>query len=84
MLARTWSSAIHGVDTFTVEVEVNATGAGQETMINVVGMPDTAVRESKERVWSAMACSGYFPPRGRTTINLAPADLLRITSTQVL
>jgi magnesium chelatase family protein len=75
MLTKTWSSAIHGVDAYTVEIEVNATGVGNDTIVNVVGMPDTAVRESKERVWSAMSCNGFFPPRGRTTINLAPADV---------
>lgn len=75
MLAKTWSSAIQGIDAYTVEVEVNATGAGQDTIVNIVGLPDTAVRESRERVWSAMAVNGHFPPRGRTTINLAPADI---------
>lgn len=75
MLAKTWSSAIQGVDAFTVEIEVNATGAGQDTIITVVGLPDTAVRESRERVWSAMQSSGFFPPHGRTTVNLAPADV---------
>lgn len=74
MLAKTWSSAIHGVETVTIEVEVNAVNH-HETRINVVGMPDTAIRESRDRVWSAMCCSGYFPPTGKTTINLAPADV---------
>ncbi len=75
MLAKAWSAAIQGVEAFTVEIEVNATGAGNETLITVVGLPDTAVRESRERVWSAMQNSGFFPPHGRTTINLAPADV---------
>ena len=75
MVAKTWSSAIHGVEAFTVEIEVNATHAGEQAFINIVGMPDTAVRESRERVWSAMSCSGFFPPPGRTTVNLAPADV---------
>ena len=75
MLAKTWSSAIQGIEAYTVEVEVNATGAGQDPIVNIVGLPDTAVRESRERVWSAMAVNSFFPPRGRTTINLAPADV---------
>ena len=75
MLAKTWSSAIQGVEAYAVEVEVNATGAGSETVISVVGLPDTAVRESRERVWSAITCSGFFPPHGKTTVNLAPADV---------
>ncbi|NLF61427.1 MAG: magnesium chelatase, partial [Lentisphaerae bacterium] len=68
MLARSWSAAIHGVDIKTVEVEVNVTGAGQDTMIQMVGLPDTVVRESRERVWSALYESGFRPPPGRTTI----------------
>ena len=75
MFAKTWSAAINGVEAYTVEIEVNPTGGGDDTIINVVGMPDTAVRESRERVWSAMACNGFFPPRGKTTVNLAPADV---------
>ncbi len=75
MLAKTWSSAVQGVDAYTVEVEVNASGAGAENAVSLVGLPDTAVRESRERVWSAMSCSGFFPPHGKTTVNLAPADV---------
>lgn len=75
MLTRTWSAAIQGIDACTVEVEVNATMAGNETIVTVVGLPDAAVRESRERVWSAIYTSGFLPPHGHTTINLAPADL---------
>ena len=75
MLAKTWSAALRGVDAYTVEVEVNAAGSGNDTIITIVGMPDTAIRESRERVWSAMSCNGFFPPQGHTTINLAPADI---------
>lgn len=74
MFAKTWSAAIHGVNAYTVEIEVNPIG-GNENNVSIVGMPDTAVRESRERVWSAMSCNGFFPPRGKTTINLAPADV---------
>jgi len=75
MVAKTWSSAIQGIDAYTVEIEVNASGHGNENHTTVVGMPDTAVRESRERVWSAMSCNGFWPPRGHTTVNLAPADI---------
>ncbi|MFO7821921.1 MAG: YifB family Mg chelatase-like AAA ATPase [Lentisphaeria bacterium] len=75
MLAKTWSAAIRGVDAYTVEVEVNPSGSGNDPIITVVGMPDTAIRESRERVWSAMACNGFAPPHGHTTVNLAPADI---------
>lgn len=75
MLARTWSAAIQGVDALTIEIEINATGLGNDTKVMVVGLPDAAVRESKERVWSALCTSGIAPPAGFTTINLAPADV---------
>jgi len=75
MLATTYSSAIQGVDAYSVEIEVNAIGSGNDDRVIVVGLPDTAIRESRERVWSALCCSGFWPPTGKTTINLAPADV---------
>jgi magnesium chelatase family protein len=56
-----------------VEVEVN--GGGGTAIMVVVGLPDTAVKESRDRVWTALANSGFRVHQGRTTINLAPADL---------
>ena len=53
MMAKTWSSAIQGVEAFTVELEVNASGVGNDAVGTVVGLPDTAVRESRERIKSA-------------------------------
>ena len=73
MLAKVCSAAVNGIDAYPVEVEVNA-GWG-ETLIVVVGLPDAAVKESKDRVTTALANSGYKFPMGRTTINLAPADV---------
>jgi magnesium chelatase family protein len=73
MLARVYSAAVLGVEAYQVEIEVNA-GTGNPVII-VVGLPDTAVKESKDRVTTAVANSGYRQPRGRTTINLAPADI---------
>jgi magnesium chelatase family protein len=73
MLARVYAAAVCGVDAFEVEIEVNA-GSGNVTIV-VVGLPDAAVRESKDRVTAAIANSGFRWPRGRTTVNLAPADL---------
>ena len=79
MLAKTWSSAIQGVDAFTVEVEVDVRGkgpdGGQAGGITIVGLPDTAIRESRERVYSAIMSSGFPTPEGPVTINLAPADM---------
>ncbi len=73
MLTRVYSAALQGVDAIEIEVEVN-TGAGAPQVV-VVGLPDAAVRESKDRVTTAISNSGYRPPRERTTINLAPADI---------
>ena len=73
MLAKIYSAAVYGVDAYEVEIEVNS--AGGLPAIVVVGLPDAAVKESKDRVTTAIANSGYFWPRGRTTVNLAPADI---------
>ena len=73
MLAKVYSAAVYGVDAFEVEIEVN--GAHGNAVIVVVGLPDVAVKESKDRVTTAISNSGYRWPRGRTTINLAPADV---------
>lgn len=72
MLSRIYSAAVYGVDAYEVEIEVNA-GHGEPKII-IVGLPDTAVKESQDRVTTAINNSGYYWPRGRTTINLAPAD----------
>ncbi len=68
MLARVFSSAIIGLDGVVVEV----TGQGLPTMI-IVGLPDTAVQESRERVQMAIKNAGLIFPRKRITVNLAPA-----------
>lgn len=73
MLTKVFSAALHGADALEVEIEVNE-GSGDPKVI-IVGLPDTAVKESKDRVTTAIANSGYRWPRGRTTINLAPADI---------
>src|ERR1700743_558919 len=73
MLARICSAAVNGIEAYPVEVEVNC-GYG-ETFIALVGLPDAAVKESKDRVSTALSNSGFKFPMGRTTINLAPADV---------
>lgn len=73
MLAKVFSCAVVGLDGVLVEVEVDV-GSGQPGMV-VVGLPDAAVQESKERVRAAIRNSGGKVPFGRVTINLAPADL---------
>lgn len=73
MITRIFSAAVVGVDATEIEIEVN-TGSGEPSII-VVGLPDTAVKESKDRVIAALSNSGYRWPRKRTTVNLAPADI---------
>jgi len=63
-----------GVDAFEVEIEVNAARSGDPKIV-IVGLPDVAVKESRDRVITAITNSGYQWPRSRTTINLAPADV---------
>ena len=74
MLATISSAALQGIDAEPVHVEVNAGEAG-EPRIYLVGLPDAAVKESEDRVFSALGNSGFRPPRTRTTINLAPGHL---------
>ncbi|MCB1093363.1 MAG: magnesium chelatase, partial [Verrucomicrobiae bacterium] len=73
-LTRVHSGALHGVDAVGVEVEVNVRGRG-DPKFSLVGLPDTAVRESIDRVLTAIGNSGLRWPSGPITINLAPADL---------
>jgi magnesium chelatase family protein len=73
VLAKVFSCAVVGLDGVLVEVEVDV-GFGQPGMI-VVGLPDKAVEESRERVRSAIRNSGGRVPQQKVTINLAPADL---------
>ena len=73
MLAQIRSASIQGIDAFPVEVEVDS-GPGPQQIV-LVGLPDAAVRESRDRVGTAIINSGFRFPPGRTTINLAPADV---------
>src|SRR6266481_2427366 len=73
MLAKVCSAALNGIEAYPVEVEVNA-GFG-DTIIVIVGLPDAAVKESRDRVMTALLNSGFKFTFGRTTINLAPADV---------
>ncbi len=73
MLAKVHCAALQGITAHAVEVEVND-GYG-ETLVVIVGLPDAAVRESRDRVTTALTNSGFKMPLGRITINLAPADI---------
>jgi len=74
MLAIVQSAALQGIDAVPVLIEVNSGESGDPRLI-MVGLPDAAVKESDDRVFSALANSGYRKPQTRTTINLAPGDL---------
>jgi magnesium chelatase family protein len=73
MLAHVLSSAVLGIDAYSVIVEVDISTT--VPMWNLVGLPDAAVQESRERVRSAIRNSGFEFPMRRITINLAPADI---------
>ncbi len=76
MFAKVFSGAVYGVDAYEVEIEVNA--AGGNPVIVVVGLPDTAVKESKDRVTTAIGNSGYYWPRGgRRSLSRRPDAICR-------
>src|SRR6266481_3098343 len=79
MLFRTQSAAVYGIDANLVDVEVDLTPVRNETdtpaSVTIVGLPDLAVRESRERIRAAINNSAFFFPFHKTTINLAPADV---------
>jgi magnesium chelatase family protein len=76
MLYKARSAAVYGIDANIIDVEVDFSGAKLEKEIfATVGLPDAAVRESRDRVRSAIKNSGFDIPPTRITINLAPADL---------
>jgi magnesium chelatase family protein len=76
LLAQIFSSGVLGVDAYLVEVEVDVLRTtGDQVRFSVVGLPDAAVQESRERVRSAIKNSGFSFPMVRLTVNLAPADV---------
>ncbi|CAH1001478.1 Competence protein ComM [Neolewinella maritima] len=77
MLVKTYASAVQGVDARSIIVEVNAGGNVPENKpwYNVIGLPDSAIREGSYRVETALRNSGFRNLRLRTVINLAPADV---------
>lgn len=79
MLFRTQSAAVYGIDADLVDIEVDLTPARGESdspsSVTIVGLPDAAVRESRERIRAAITNCAFFFPIHKTTINLAPADV---------
>jgi len=79
MLFRTLSAAVYGIDADLVDIEVDLTPIRGESdaspSVTIVGLPDLAVRESRERIRAAISNCSFFFPFQKTTINLAPADV---------
>jgi magnesium chelatase family protein len=76
MLYKTLSAAVYGIDANIIEVEVDVSGIKMpEDHFHTVGLPDAAVRESRDRVRAALKNCGYDIPPTHITINLAPADI---------
>ena len=78
MLSKVTSSTVYGLDAYRVDVEVDMSPG--LPMFSIVGLPDAAVKESVERVRSAIQNSGYEFPRNKTVVNLAPADIKKAGS----
>ena len=72
MLAKSFGSAVHGVDATQIAIEVNVL---QGTKVHMSGLPDNAVKESAHRIESAIKHYGYFFPRQKVVVNMAPADI---------
>jgi len=72
MVAKTFGSAVYGVDARTITVEVDVS---QGQHFHLTGLPDSAIKESEHRVESALKSLGYFFPRNKVVVNLAPADI---------
>jgi magnesium chelatase family protein len=74
-LFKTRTAAVYGIDAHLIDVEVDMYASGSARDFFLVGMPDTAVRESRERIKSALLNSGFGYPNKAVTINLAPANV---------
>ena len=74
MLFKTRSASVYGIEAHLVDVEVNLT-TGTNGDFYIVGLPDLAVRESRNRVIAAIRNSGFAFPYQNITVNLAPADI---------
>ena len=77
MLVKTFGSAVYGVEAITITVEVNVSN-GQNYFI--VGLPDSAVKESLQRIESAIKNNNLYMPRTKLVVNLAPADIKKTGS----
>jgi len=72
MLVKTFGSALHGIDAISITIEVNSS---KGINFNMVGLPDNAVKESKERIHAALVNNGFKWPMKKIVVNMAPADI---------
>jgi magnesium chelatase family protein len=79
MLVKVFGSAVYGVEAITITIEVDAI-AGSQTGYFIVGLPDNAVKESIERIVSAIKNNGFERPRTKILVNMAPADIRKAGS----
>ncbi|MEY3246203.1 MAG: hypothetical protein RL253_1377, partial [Bacteroidota bacterium] len=73
MFVKIYGSAVYGVEAITITIEVNWTAQGKEYCI--VGLPDSAIKESMQRIESSIKTNKFEMPRTRIVVNLAPADI---------
>ena len=71
MIAKTFSATVLGIDAYLIEVDVSV----GMSVFNIVGLPDNTIKESRDRILSAVNNSGYSFPVRRVLVNLAPAPL---------
>jgi len=72
MLVKSFGSAVAGIDAYTITIEVNVS---QGIKFFIVGLPDSAVKESEQRMQSALKMNGFKWPGYKIVINMAPADI---------
>src|ERR1044071_3505940 len=73
MLVKTFGSSVYGVEAISITIEVNMMATAKDPTI--VGLPDSAVKESLQRVESTIKTNGFMMPRTKVVVNLAPADI---------
>ena len=74
MLTKSWSATIKEIDAISIIIEVNPSKKGEDRL-QIIGLPDAAIRESKSRVQTAIENSGFEAPHGEVIISLSPADV---------
>lgn len=79
MMVKVYGSAVHGVDALTITIEVDSISS-QLPAFSIVGLPDSAVKESIDRIISAIKNNGYERPRSKVVVNMAPADIKKAGS----